>query len=72
MTRAKFMVTERIEVVGGGKVKMMPVTSTSDENKEFFKWTPSSLLEMGLVNPAVLEDFVPGKEFYLDFTEVPR
>lgn len=44
--------------------KFHPVTGGSDENKEFWKWTPSGCLELNCVNPAV--DFEPGKAYYID------
>jgi len=66
--RAKFFVTEVAQVIGGSRIRMSPVTGTSDENKSFFKWTPSGQLDMGLVSPEVAAVFTPGAEFYVDFT----
>lgn len=66
--RAKFRVNSIETDVNGSTVKMSPVTSGSDENKTFFKWTPSGDLRMGVVNPEVAEVFKPGVEFYVDFT----
>lgn len=42
-----------------------PVTGTSDENNRFFASTPSGSLKMSAVSDDL---FVPGKEYYLDFT----
>jgi len=42
------------------------VLGGSEENKAFFKATPSGHLEMSAVVPL----FVPGKTYYLDFTLV--
>lgn len=66
--RAKFRVDEVAQNVSGSTIRMSPVTSGSDENKEFFKWTPTGRLEMGTVNAAAAEQFKPGAEFYIDFT----
>jgi hypothetical protein len=79
-TRAKFQVN-RVETTlstqyGNGvpvhselkTIKMTPVCSGSEENKQFFKWTPSGTLELGVLNPAVAEQFKLGMEFYIDFT----
>jgi hypothetical protein len=45
--------------------EMMPVTSGSEENKQFFEATPAGKLEISTLR----EDFFePGKEYYLDFT----
>jgi hypothetical protein len=72
MVRAKFYVTEVVQTQNGGRVRMMPVTSGSKENETFFKWTPSGSLDMGTVNEEALKQFVPGGEFYIDFTPVPK
>lgn len=66
--RAKFSVQSIETTVDGSFVKLHPVTGTSEENKQFFKWTPSGELRMGVVNPEVAAAFVPGAEFYIDFT----
>lgn len=66
--RAKFRVESIETSVSGSTIKMQPVTSGSEENKQFFKWTPSGSLNMGVVNPEVAAAFVPGAEFYIDFT----
>lgn len=42
------------------------VTGTSDENKQFFASTPSGNLTMAAVRDDL---FVPGKSYYLNFTE---
>lgn len=75
--RAKFYVSEVKQSKNnwGGKdgellttIKLMPVTGTSDENKQFFRWTPAGSIDLGTVNPAVVEQFRIGDEFYVDFT----
>lgn len=40
------------------------------EDQRFQKATPTGRMEMQIDNPAALEQFVPGKTFYLDFTPV--
>jgi hypothetical protein len=68
--RAKFEVAERIEVKGGGgTVKLSPVTSGSEENKQFYLYTPGGSISLSTVNPKVMAELVPGKQFYVDFTE---
>lgn len=66
--RAKFVVTEVAQTVAGSRIRMSPVTGTSEENKSFFKWTPSGQLDMGIVAPETAAVFTPGAEFYVDFT----
>ena len=65
-TRAKFRCIEEITKVDGKAYTFSPVTGHSEENKQFFKFTPYGKLEMGIVNPAV--QFEVGKEYYLDIT----
>lgn len=67
--RAKFQVQSITEQQGGLKtVQLHPVTSGSPENAEFFKWTPSGSIQLGVLNPAAAEQFKPGDVFYVDFT----
>lgn len=75
--RAKFIVDSVLRQNGGGvKVELKPVTTGSEENKNFWKYTPSGKLEMWMTEgiPAA-EQFQPGQEYYIDFTlaseEVP-
>lgn len=50
--------------------KLHPVTSGSDENKQFFRWTPGGEISLGTVSKEAGEYFKIGKEYYVDFTEV--
>ena len=48
-------------------VKFIPVYGGSEENKEFFTYTPSGEFKLiGLKN----QPFVVGKEYYIDTTDV--
>ena len=49
---------------------MAPVTTGSEENKSFAKWTPWGKLELGISNPNLLGTFNPGDEYIVDFTKV--
>lgn len=51
-----------------GTVKLVPVMGGSEENKRFYEASPSGQIELGTINQAALEQFVIGKEFYVDFT----
>lgn len=69
-TRAKFTCQAKT-IRGTGEnqqntFEFTPVTGGSDENKSFWKWTPSGSLTLGCVNPSV--NFEPGKDYYLDIT----
>lgn len=40
----------------------------SDENNTFAKFSPSGMLSLTIANPALLNQFKEGEEYYLDFT----
>jgi hypothetical protein len=62
--RAKF----ECKSVGDGQVKLEVVYTGSKENEQFFKWTPSGQIQMGIVNEAALGQFEVGKQYYVDFS----
>jgi hypothetical protein len=68
MVRAKFNVTEitRYGNNGGGKVILYPVIGNSDENKKFWKYTPSGKIELHIDNVDIF-DF---GEYYIDFSRI--
>jgi hypothetical protein len=67
--RAKFKCVSVTEQEGGLKTAtLQPVTNGSPENASFFKWTPSGQIQLGTINPSAAKEFVPGREFYIDFT----
>lgn len=47
-------------------VNMMAVTTGSAENESWSKYTPSGQLQMVISNPAAVEHFEQGKEYYID------
>ncbi len=47
---------------------LCPVYTGSDENKAFFAATPGGQITLNVLNPAAAEQFVQGKEYYVDFT----
>ena len=67
--RAKFKVESRTETTDGYKVVLKPVTGGSPENESFFKYTPYGSIEIGTINAAAGAQLVPGKSYYVDFTE---
>lgn len=75
MTRAKFrceLVTFHKTTAGTTyNVTLRPVTVGSDENKEFYKYTPAGNIELTVVSENTADMFVPGKEYFVDFTEAP-
>lgn len=67
MTRAKFVCQSVTDNGDTKSVVLTPVTNGSDEDKSFWKWTPSGRIEMQVLNPDV--KFEPKKTYYVDFTE---
>jgi hypothetical protein len=49
-------------------VVLYPVSGNSEENKQFFRWTPTGKIELGILNPEAAKQFEVGKEYYVDFT----
>lgn len=47
------------------KVRFTAVTSGSEENKSFFKYTPSANLEFNTINVSAASEFEPGKSYYV-------
>lgn len=72
----KFRVARRIEEVtfGGtepmGHVELFPVTGGSEENKTFFKYTPTGKIEFGSINKAALDSLPLGAEVYVTIVPV--
>jgi hypothetical protein len=73
MVRAKFKCVEKGEAGSTTtdkhtKVILQAVTTGSEENKTFWRWTPSGRLEMSVLNTQAGTLFEVGKEYYVDFT----
>lgn len=73
MVRAKFLCIEKGEAglqpcQKTAKITLTPVTGTTEENKSFWKYTPSGKIELQVVNPEAADQFEVGKEYYIDFT----
>jgi hypothetical protein len=76
--RAKFYVGEKAErsnhpnpnypVQTFETVILYPVNGGSEENKNFFQYTPSGKIELGIMNQEAAKQFEVGKEYYVDFT----
>lgn len=69
--RAKFTVRAvKMYSNNFGEVELVALHDTSTpENQRFTKATPNGTLTMSIDNPPALEQFKPGKTFYVDFTE---
>lgn len=67
--RAKFKVETVTHNTSGASVQLVPVINGSEENKQFYKYTPAGSIQLSTVNAAAAEQFKPGDEFYVDFTK---
>lgn len=68
--RAKFRVEQVVEEQENAfTVKMTAVTTGSEENKDFNKYTPSGSFEMFVDNPKALGFFELGEEYYFDISK---
>ncbi len=72
MIRVKFEATKKVETSTATgnefKVEMTTVTDGSDENKEFFKYTPSGKIALGILGPESDNLFVVGEYYFIDIT----
>lgn len=74
--KAKFVVNEVTNYMGGQKVSMLPVQNTQygadgeNEDNQFARYTPSGEIRLQITNPALKDAFAPGKVFYVDMTSV--
>lgn len=74
MIRAKFVVTQvtKYEGANDAHVVLEPrYDSKLPEDQRFAEATPCGRLEMQVTVPSVIEQFTPGRIFYLDFVEAP-
>lgn len=67
--KAKFRVESVTHNTSGGSIKLAPVTGGSAENESFFKYTPCGYIELGTINEAAIQQFKPGAEFFVEFTD---
>lgn len=66
---AKFRCTSVKKIEGGQEVvEMSPVTSGSDDNKTWSKYTPCGSLSMTITAEGAVGHFEPGRQYFLDFT----
>lgn len=69
MVRAKFYVNSVKEHDGVFDVHLMPVSSGSDENKQYWSATPAGSIMISTVNPFAGNQFKQGREYYVDFID---
>lgn len=68
--RAKFYVESVTKRTWADSVRLQVVTRGED-NKVWSAATPTGHIEMNIKNDAAAEQFVPGREYFVTFEEVP-
>lgn len=70
MVRAKFEVRSVETYDEGSAIELDAVydENPESENGKFFKYTPGGQITLEVVSPETAKLFVPGKEYYVDFT----
>lgn len=69
--KAKFFCSNVVPYAEGKQAQLSAVTSGSEENKSFSKYTPSGQLSINISNETEASNFFEvGKEYYLTFDEV--
>ena len=66
--RAKFNCISVTNTKDGATVKLSPVINGSDENKEFYRYTPGGEISLSTINTHAAKQFIPGSDYYVDFT----
>ena len=66
--RAKFKVDSVKQFEQRGEVELSAVTTSSEENEGFWKYTPSGTIKMQIDNEEAMDCCKPGQEYFFDFT----
>lgn len=70
--RCKFKCIRISENSGGAfEVAFVPVTSGSQENENFWRWTPGGELRLSGIKKEVAAAFKVDQDYYLDLTPAP-
>lgn len=76
MVRAKMVVTSKGDAYqhydktfSTTTIRLIAVTSGSEENKTWAKYTPCGSVELQINNPDAVNAFELGKEYFVDFTK---
>lgn len=69
--RCKFVCESVTKYAGSKTANLRAVYGTAEENADFTKFTPNGSIEVSITNDAPADGvFVPGKNYFVDFTEV--
>jgi hypothetical protein len=69
MVRCKFKCDHVMLYESGAAIKLTPVTTGSEENKEFYHYTPGGMMALETINLEAAKQFVPGKEYLIFIDE---
>lgn|SRR3990167_959950 len=67
--RAKFLVVSKEPFNDGFTIHLRAVYDGSEENKDFFKYTPAGNISLSTVNNSAADKFEMNQEYYVDFTK---
>jgi hypothetical protein len=67
--KCKVRLDKITRTASGYELTYLPVTSGSQENQTFFKYTPYGQIHLGTINENVVRDLERGKDYYVVFTE---
>ena len=66
ITRQKYGNDSEMQTIG-----LTPVMGGSEENKTFWRYSPSGEIKLGTINAEAAAQFELGGEYYIDFTKAP-
>ena len=69
--RCKMRCTQVSFKKDGAELLFNPVTTGSKENNTFFKYTPSGEFKIRTINTELAATFIPGEDYYVDFSHAP-
>jgi hypothetical protein len=70
MVRCKFWCNENAKMEGEGfRITFHAVTNGNEENRRFFKYTPTGLLQFQTINEEAAKQIIEGKSYYVDISE---
>jgi hypothetical protein len=68
--RAKFTCVSKTDTINGSSIILEPVRTGSQENEQFYKYTPAGKVELTTINSDAARQFIPGCDYYIDITKV--
>lgn len=66
--QAKFRCTSKTLKIGDEVEVRLDAATAGEANKSWSQYTPSGEMRLSITNPGAHEQFVPGKEYMIEFT----